>query len=621
MKTITSVFFAANLEPTKRTLLSRDEISSAHKWNLEDIYPSPEAFEFEYKLVRSSLPSFSNYKGHLHEPDTLAACLQERDLIDIKSSSLFAFARMYRDTDNANSEYQAMTTRITSLLSEVSAALSFIEPELLSIDEDFLTTTIEQDSRLKKYTFFIANLLRQKEHVLSTSEEALLAKASEICQAPSNIFTIMTNADLKFPETLAENGEKTTLTEGRYNQFIRSENRKVRQESFENLFKTYSTFRHTFAATYSSQIQSAIFQANARKYTSTLEAALNAGNIPTQVYDTVIDTATAHLEPLHEYVALKQKALNLESIHMYDLYTPLTPALTSKFSYDKGIELVKQALIPLGDDYLSAMTQGIDHGWIDIYESKGKRNGAYSWGVYGVHPFVLLNYDDQYNAVSTLAHELGHAMHSFYSNKTQPYIDSSYTIFCAEVASTVNENLLLDYMLETSQNISDRLYFLNQYLEQVRTTVYRQILFAEFEKTVHALVEHHEALTADVLEKIWLDLNRKYYGEAIMLDDALKIEWARIPHFYRPFYVYQYATGYAAATALAAGLQKNGQSAKDAYIAYLKSGGSDYSLTLLKNAGVDMSTSAPLEITLEKFKSRLNEFRSLLFSQKQPIHE
>lgn len=621
MKTQPSVLFATDSTTTEKALLSREEIPSAHKWNLEDIYKSTEAFEAEYQLVRTSLPSFSNYKGQLHETDTLAACLQQRDDIDVKSSSLFAFARMYRDTDNASNIYQAMTARITSLLSEASAALSFIEPELLSLDEHFLTTTIEQDPRLKKYTFFISNLLRQKRHILSAPEEALLAKASEICQAPSNIFTIMTNADLKFPQTLAENGEKTTLTEGRYNQFIRSENRNVRQESFEKLFTTYSTFRHTFAATYSAQIQSSIFQAKTRKYASTLEAALDAGNIPTRVYDNVIDTAKAHLAPLHEYIALKQKALKLESIHMYDLYTPLTASLTSKFSYDKGLSLVKQALKPLGEDYLSAMTHGIDNGWIDIYESKGKRNGAYSWGVYGVHPFVLLNYDDQYNAVSTLAHELGHAMHSFYSNKTQPYIDSSYTIFCAEVASTVNENLLLDYMLETSKNTSDRLYFLNQYLEQVRTTVYRQILFAEFEKTVHALAENHEALTADVLEKLWLDLNRKYYGDAITLDDTLKIEWARIPHFYRPFYVYQYATGYAAATALAAGLQKNGQAAKDAYLSYLQSGGSDYSLTLLKNAGVDMSTSTPLEITLEKFHARLKEFKSLLFSQKQPIHE
>lgn len=590
----------------------RSEIAADAKWRLSDIYKDRQAFEAAYASAKESLPNFAIFNGKLADPAVLAACLELRDSISIQVSALFAYARMHRDTDNASSDYQALTTRTTSLLSEAAAAQSFIEPELLALEPEKLLEALEITPALAKYKFFIANLLRQKKHILSPAEEQLLAQASEICQAPANIFTILTNADLKFPKTLSESGELTALTEGRYNQLIRSSKRPVRQAAFQNLFHTYASFRNSFATAYSSQVQSAIFQARARKYPSTLAAALAESNIPLSVYDNVISTVRGHLAPLHRYVALKKKALQLPDIHMYDLYTPLTPELSRKFSYQEGLALIRKALQPLGPDYLTDLNVGAKNGWIDIYENKGKRNGAYSWGVYGVHPFVLLNYDRHYNAVSTLAHELGHAMHSFYSNKNQEYVNSSYTIFCAEVASTTNENLLLDYMLTHAETGQERLYFLNQYLEQVRSTVYRQVLFAEFEKIAHAKAERQEALTADALEKIWLELNRDYYGEDILLDDEIKIEWARIPHFYRPFYVYQYATGYAAATALADGLQHSGERAQQAYRQYLQSGGSDYSLPLLQKAGVDMATAQPLEITLQKFASRLNEFEELL---------
>jgi oligoendopeptidase F len=427
-----------------------------------------------------------------------------------------------------------------------------------------------------------------------------------------NIFTIFTNADLKFPETINESGQKTPLTEGRYNQLIRSTNREVRHDAFKNLFNTYSSFRNTLATTYSANVNSTMFQAKTRKYQSTLEAALDNNNIPASVYTNVIDTIHKNFAQMHRYVALKKKVLQLDHIHMYDLYTPIVPELKTVFPYEDGLSLVIDSLQPLGQTYIKDLLNGVNNGWIDIYENQGKRNGAYSWGVYGLHPFVLLNYDDSYNAVSTLAHELGHAMHSFYSSQKQDYINSEYTIFCAEVASTTNENLLLDHMLHIVKEPEKRIYFINQYLEQVRTTVYRQSLFAEFEKITHAKAESGEALTADALETIWTALNTAYYGNDIIIDPELKIEWARIPHFYRPFYVYQYATGYAAATTLAEQLQTEGPIAQKRYLQYLQSGGSDYSINLLRQAGVNMTTSKPLEITLEKFSKRLDELEAFL---------
>ncbi|MGL5269622.1 MAG: oligoendopeptidase F [Selenomonadaceae bacterium] len=593
-------------------LISRSEVDPAHKWQLKDIFPDDQAFEAEFSALQQLLSEFDTYKGKLREPASLLACLTLRDTANRKAGSLFAYARMHRDVDTADSSYQALTARTTTLLSKVATAQAFIDPELLALDAAVLRQTIKADPAFAPYDFVISDLLRQKSHVLSPAEEELLAQAGEICQSPANIFTIMTNADLKFPQTSTDSGEKVQLTEGRYNNLIRSTNRLVRKEAFHNLFTTYAAFRNTFAAAYSSQVQSTLFRAKARKYSSSQEAALDSGNIPLSVYDHLITGIRSQLPLLHRYTALKKRILGLDEMHMYDLYVPLAAKLKRSFSYEEGLSLVTAALHPLGSDYKEGLLTAQKNSWIDIYENKGKRSGAYSWGVYGVHPFVLLNYDNRYESVSTLAHELGHAMHSHYSNQAQPYATASYTIFCAEVASTTNENLLLDYMLATVSDPAERLYFLNQYLEQVRTTVYRQTMFAEFEKTVHSMVQDGLALTADALESIWLDLNRAYYGEDILVDDALKIEWARIPHFYRPFYVYQYATGYAAATALAEQLSHGDTMAQKSYLAYLASGGSDYSLPLLQRAGVDMTSPTPLATTLEKFAARLAEFELLL---------
>lgn len=599
--------------PNKLTTVPlRKEIDEKYKWHLDDIYKNKSVWEDACATHKKELPLLTAFKGKLQDNVSLTDCLALRDHINQTISLIFSYARMHHDSDANNTKYQSMTDQAMTLLNETNAAQSFIEPELLALPKEKLRTACMTIPSLTKYSFFLENLLRQKDHILSPLEENFLAKTGEIRQAPVEIFSIMTNADLTFPDTLTADGTKQPLTESRYNQFIRSKNRNVRKDAFHNLFSTYASFRNTFAATYSTSVKSTLFTSKARKYPSMIASALDSSNIPIAVYDTVIAATHDQINLLHRYVELKQRMLAIKDIHMYDLYVPVVPELTREFTYDTALVLLRDALQPLGKQYEEDLFHGIKSGWIDLFESKGKRNGAYSWGIYGVHPFVLLNYDKHYGSVSTLAHELGHAMHSYYSNNAQEYINSDYTIFCAEVASTTNENLLLEHMLKTVKNPQERLFFINQYLEQIRTTVYRQVLFAEFEKTVHEKAEQGIALTADCLENIWIELNKFYYGDKIIIDDALRIEWARIPHFYRPFYVYQYATGYAAAIMLANNLLKKGTHTQEDYLNYLKSGGSDYSISLLAKAGVDMTTSLPLEITFNKFAACLDELKSSL---------
>jgi oligoendopeptidase F len=591
----------------------RSQIADEYKWQLGDLYESDAAFHAARERFTAEVKKLADFKGRLCEgAKTLAACLKLQDELSITISRLFAYARMNLDSDTTNGNYQAIASQMQGLLAEFSEASAFIEPEMLAIDETLLYEYLATEPELSDYTYHIKSLLRLKGHVLSPKEEALLAGMAEIRQAPSTIYSMLTNADMKFPFTQGEDGAMIELSEGRYNSLIRSRQPNVRKNAFENLFSTYAKFRTTFAATYAAAIKSAAFTARAKKFSSSINAALEVHNIPVSVYDNLIATTHANLAPLHKYIALKKKSLALDEIHMYDLYVPLSEKSPQEYDYKDGLRLVFDGLQPLGKKYLSDLKKGTDSGWIDVYENQGKRSGAYSWGVFGVHPFVLLNYDKKYGSVSTIAHELGHAMHSYYSSHQQPYINSDYTIFCAEVASTTNEILLLNHVLKNEADEKIRLFFINQHLEQVRTTVYRQVLFAEFEKIAHGRIESGEPLTADALDALWLDLNRKYYGNDIVIDDLIKIEWARIPHFYRPFYVYQYATGYAAATALAEALLNEGEPAQKRYLAYLAGGGSKDSLDLLKAAGVDMTSPEPIEITLRLFEKRLVELAELL---------
>jgi oligoendopeptidase F len=592
-------------------LTRREDIPAAAKWHLSDIYADRNAWLTARDSIAGLLESISAYRGRLVAPQALLDCLTKVDHMEITLSAVFAYARLQADTDTADQDYQADTASCLPLLDQASAAVAFIEPELLALPAEKLAHMADELPGLANYRFRFADLLRSKAHVLSPDEEAFLARTGELRSAARNTYTVMANADLKFPDTLGEDGQLTTLSESRYIRFSRSKDRKVRADAFQKLFQTYLGFRNTFASLYSSSVKSSQFITTMRHYPSMLEAALDGGNIPVSVYDTTIDVTHEYLPELHRYMILKKKLLGVNELHMYDLYVPVVDKPATTYDYDQARSLIREALQPLGNTYIHDLFTGLDGGWVDRLENEGKRSGAYSWGVYGVHPFVLMSWQDTYNSVSTLAHEMGHSMHSFYSSQNQAYTNAEYTIFCAEVASTTNENLLLEYMLKHAAP-QERLYYINLYLEQIRTTVFRQVLFAEFEKLTHAAVEQNEALTADKLESIWMDLNRRYYGDGVILDDELRAEWSRIPHFYRPFYVYQYATGYAAAMTLSHKLRTEGAKAQAAYCGFLASGGSDYSIQLLKGAGVDMTSREPFTITFQKFSQCLDELERLL---------
>ena len=595
----------------KNSLPERLSISPEYQWRLSDIYASEDLWHRDYDAVKEHLKTVANYKGCLNAADTLLACLRLKDEISIITAKLYSFARMHRDEDSAISKYQAMTGSAEALMSEGSTATAFIEPELLALPAADLNTLAAHPS-LRDYNFYFSDLLRRKQHILSDSEEEIIALATEAVNSTATVFTMLTRADMKFPPTLADDGSEVQLSDGRYYGLLTSANRAVRKQAFEKLLDTYRQYRNTFAATLSGNIKKNIFHARARKYDSALSAALDGNNIPTTVYDNLITTVNNHLSPLHRYIAVKKKALRLTEMHMYDIYASVAGDAAFHIPYQEAVSIVRNALKPLGPDYAEQLAIGLDSGWIDVYENRGKQMGAYSWGVYGIHPFILLNYSNKYNDLSTLAHEMGHAMHSHYSSANQPYIKSRYAIFTAEVASTVNEVLLMDYMSKNTGDIRQQLFLINQELESIRTTVYRQTMFAEFEKTLYAKAENGEGITADLLEELWCELNCRYYCADIAPAKDISIEWARIPHFYRSFYVYQYATGYSAATALAENLLTGEISAREKYSGFLKSGGSDYPLEILRQAGVDMCTPLPIVTTLNKFARLLTVMEELL---------
>lgn len=613
---VTAMLFsspATDSQDSTGQLPAREEVPEKYKWRLEDIYPDEERWQSDFTKIQSSMSTLESHKGKLATSSSeLLTCLKNRDEYSITASKLYSYARMRRDENSANSKYQAMTGKTEAMLAELGAATAFIEPEIIAIPDEKLKQFRAQEQGLAEYSFYFDNLARQKKHVLSPAEEEIISRSSEATQAAENIFNMLAHADMKFPQIEDESGKKVQLSEGRFRSFIMSPERKVRQQAFVKLFDTYKQFRNTFAATLGGSVKKNIFYSKVRKYNSNIEAGLETDNVPIEVYENLIKTVHANLSPLHRYVALKKKALGLDEIHMYDLYVPLVRDVKISVPYEEGQQLIQEGLKPLGREYGDILTKGLTSGWIDVYENQGKQTGAYSWGSYGTHPYVLLNYNDRYDDVSTLAHEMGHAIHSYYSQANQPYATSGYTTFTAEVASTTNEILLLDYMLNKTQDKRQRLYLINQYLEGVRGTVYRQTMFAEFEKTLYEKAESGETITADLLDEMWRELNAKYYGADIVVDEEIAVEWARIPHFYWDFYVYQYVTGYSAATALSDQILKEGQPAQERYINFLKSGGSDYSLDILKRAGVDMSSPQPVEVTLTKFAHMLDELEKLL---------
>ncbi|MDQ0255392.1 oligoendopeptidase F [Evansella vedderi] len=597
-------------------LPKREEIPKDKTWDLEDIYATDQDWEQEFKEIKEMLPKLKDYKGKLSESaETLYELLQYQDEISKKLGKLYTYAHMRYDQDTTNSFYQGLNDRASQLLSQVTNAASYVTPELLAIPEETIAKFLEEHEPLKLYKHALDQLNRQRPHVLSEKEESLLAQVSEVTDSPSNTFGMLNNADMKFPTIKDEEGNDVEITHGRYIRFLESSDRRVREDAFKGVYETYGKFKNTFSSTISGNVKRNIFNANVRNYDSARQAALSKNNIPEVVYDQLVSTINEHLHLLHRYVSLRKKVLGVDELHMYDLYTPLVKEVKMKVPYEEAQELVKAGVAPLGEEYVSIVEEGFNKRWVDVEENVGKRSGAYSSGSYGTMPYVLMNWQDNVNNLFTLAHEFGHSVHSYYTRKEQPYPYANYSIFVAEVASTCNEALLNDHMLKVTEDKQKRLYLLNHFLEGFRGTVFRQTMFAEFEQLMHEKAANGEPLTPDLLSDLYYDLNKKYFGEDIVIDKEIALEWARIPHFYYNFYVYQYATGYSAATALAKQILEEGEPAVNRYLDFLKAGSSDYPIEVLKKAGVDMTSPEPIKQALSVFEATLNELEELLFEQ------
>lgn len=591
-------------------LPKRSEVKLEDQWKLEDLFASQNDWDKEYQETRQDLKKLEQFHGKLTDAKAIKQCFELEDEISQHMERLYVYANMKHHEDMADPVYQALSDKAKKLSVETSEAMSFISPEILSLSDEQLNK-LTNDSELAGYKRTMEELIREKKHILSKAEEALLAQVGNLSQAPSTIFGMLNNADLKFPKVANEQGEEVELTHGRYIQFLESRDRKVRENAFKAVYDTYGKQKNTLAATLSSNVTKNLFYSKVRKFPSALEMSLYSDNIDKEVYTNLIDTIHEHLPLMHRYMELRRKLLKVDQLHMYDLFTPLVEEFDMNITFEEAKQTVKESLKPLGDDYLRVLQEGFDQGWIDVYENEGKRSGAYSWGAYGTHPYVLLNHKDNLNSMFTLTHEMGHAMHSYLSDTNKPYRYAQYTIFLAEVASTLNEALLMDYMLKKSDDPKQKMYLLTYYMDQFRTTVFRQTMFAEFEKMIHEKAEQGESLTPQLLSEIYYALNKKYYGDQMVVDQDIEMEWARIPHFYTSFYVYKYATGFSAATSFAKQILEEGQPAVDRYIGFLKSGGSDYSINILKRAGVDMSSPEPIRQAMDVFKDLLEQMEQL----------
>lgn len=592
----------------------RSEVLPEDRWKLEDLFGSQAEWDKEYTLVQQLTEKMKQFQGKLGEASALKACFELEDDISLHTERLYVYANMRHHEDTAEATHQALAEKSTKLSINVGEAMSFITPEVLALSDEKLDELIANDE-LKAYRFTLQEMKRQKAHVLTKQEEALLAQVGNLSKAPESIFSMINNADMKFPKVKNEKGEEVELTHGSYVQFLENRSPEIRKAAFETVYSTYRKQRNTIAATLSANVTKNLFYARVRKYPSALEMSLYGDNIPKDVYTNLINTIHKHLPLMHRYMKLRQKLLKVDELHMYDLFAPVVEQFDMNISFQDAKATVKESLKPLGEDYLNALQDGFDNSWIDVYENEGKRSGAYSWGAYGTHPYVLLNHKDNLNSMFTLTHEMGHALHSHYSDSSLPYRDAQYTIFLAEVASTLNEALLMDYMLKKSTNAKEKMYLLAYYIDQFRTTVFRQTMFAEFEMLIHERAENGEALTPQLLSEIYYDLNKKYYGDAMVVDQDIEMEWARIPHFYSSFYVYKYATGFSAAQSFAKQILDEGQPAVDRYLGFLKSGGSDFSINILKKAGVDMSTPAPIEEGMSVLESLITEMEKMAEAQ------
>lgn len=594
---------------------TRDEIEEQYKWNLADIYSSDDEWEKDFKFVEQSISGYTQFEGKITESaDNLLACLKFDEEISIKLERLYLYSMLSKDADMRNAKYQGMDDRIKSVYSKVLTASSFIKPELLKTDESKLLSFINSNPDLKIYKHSFDDLLRFRKHTLEREQEELLAMASEVTQVPYNTYSLFTNADLKFPKVADENGNEMEMSHSRFYSALYSKDRNYRERAFKAYLKPYMDNVNSFTSLFNGNLKANIFYSKARKYNSAREAALFKNNIPISVFDNLVEAVNKNISPMYRWASLKKKLLNLDELHPYDVYVTLfDQKLEKKYSYEEAKQIVNDSLKIMGDDYLTSLNKAFDNRWIDVYETKAKRSGAYSSGTtFGVHPYVLLNWTDLLNDVFTLAHEMGHNMHSYYTGLHQPYTYANYSIFLAEVASTFNENLLLDHLIKISESKEEKLFLLEKYLNNITTTVYRQVMFAEFESLTHFKAENGEALTPDVLCKLYKDVYQKYWGPEMQIDEEESYTWARVPHFYYNFYVYQYATGFAASEALALKVKTVGKPAVDKYLHFLKSGSSDYPINILEKAGVNMNSQEPILAVTKKMNQIIDEIENLI---------
>lgn len=596
-----------------RELPKRSEVAEEYTWDLSDMYTDKKTWEAELGEISSIMKEIEKTEGNVTaSASQLLNVLEKSAVAGQKLELALNYAARLYDQDKKNTKHQAMEQKANALAAEYGSKTSFIVPEILALDETVLEGYYKEQEGLELYRIQIEEIQRLKAHSLSAELEKLVAMTSEMSQTAAEVYSILDNADLAFPEILDEDGESVRISHGNFVPLLESPDRRVRKDAFENYYKVYQQFINTIAGLYNGQVKQQIFYAKARNYESTLEAAVDANHVPSKVYYNLIDTVNKNLDKMHRYVNIRKKCLGVKELHMYDVYTPMIADAAKKISFEEAKETVLKALAPLGEAYVNTVREGFANRWIDVYENEGKRSGAYSAGAYGVHPYVLLNHNDTLDNMFTLAHEMGHSMHSYYSNDTQPYIYSQYTIFVAEVASTCNEVLLMEYLLANTTDPKERAYLLNHYLDSFKGTVYRQTMFAEFEMQTNKLVEDGESLTADCLNKLYYELNCKYYGPEMVSDPEIAYEWARIPHFYYDFYVYQYATGYSAAVAIAHAILKEGAPAVERYLKFLSGGCSKSPIDLLKIAGVNMEEPQPIQEALAVFGEILDEIETLV---------
>ena len=596
-----------------KELMRRDQVPEKYTWNLKDLYENEGLWEDDLNIIQKRASQIIEFEGQVcKSASNLLQVLELSAFVSEKIEYAYNYAARLFDQDQGNSKHQSMTQKIFSLVAQISSQVSFVDPEILACEESVLENFYKEEPGLELYRKQIKEIQRLKNHTLSAEMEKVVSMTAEMSNTSSEVYEAFTNVDIKFPDIKDENGEDAVLTGGRFVPFLMSADRRVRKDAFTTYYNTIKSYINTFAAAYSGEVKQRIFHAKVRGYNTTLEAAVDANNVSPQVYDNLVKTVNANLDKLHAYVSLRKKCLGVDELHMYDIYTPMISDVAKKVTYEEAQETICKALAVLGDDYVALLKEGFANRWIDVYENQGKRSGAYSDTAYGCHPYMLLNYNDTFDDMFTTAHEMGHSMHSHFSNSAQPYIYSGYKIFVAEVASTCNEILLLEYLLKNCTDKKERAYLLNHYLDSFKGTVYRQTQFAEFEKITNEMVERGESLNAENLSSLYKEINERYYGPDMISDDEIAYEWARIPHFYYNFYVYQYATSFCAAVAIAEKILTEGAPAVAQYKKFLSSGCTDAPVELLKIAGVDLTTPAPIEAALTKMGEIVKELETLV---------